>query len=511
MKDLIHRLEQLVENPILLAELSEEDRVALLKAAGQLSRPIRDEIRSRNREKTLLKRQKRIINDRALRATTGIRQARTTTVFIAPKQIEIPQTTASNSSPFQEYTTPRKCYACNAEFTKIHFFYDSMCPDCGDLNYQKRYQTASLVGKTAFITGSRLKIGYHATLLMLRAGARVIASTRFPVDAAARFSKEEDFAQWKDRLEIFGLDLRHTPSVEIFSQFLTEHLDRLDIIIHNAAQTVRRPPGFFQHLMDQEVTPFENLSIDLQQTLFSFEQCKQKLNAYNNKTQPLLSLSSIDSSSLTTLSESPTKGIGLLASAQLSQLPYQSENTQDIEKIFPKNKLDVDLQQVDLRSTNSWRYKIDEVPTPELLEVQLINAIAPFVLTSKLLPLMKKDFTGEKHIVNVTAMEGKFYRFKKSERHPHTNMAKAALNMLTHTSAQELSQHGIYMNAVDTGWVTDENPFEQVEKVQAIHDFQPPLDIVDGAARICDPFFLGISTGHHWCGKFLKDYKPIDW
>ena len=108
-------------------------------------------------------------------------------------------------------------------------------------------------------------------------------------------------------------------------------------------------------------------------------------------------------------------------------------------------------------------------------------------------------------------MEGKFYRFKKSERHPHTNMAKAALNMLTHTSASELAHHGIFMNAVDTGWVTDENPFEQVAKVQKVHDFQPPLDIVDGAARICDPFFYGISTGHHWCGKFLKDYKPIDW
>lgn len=509
MKDLIHQLQQFIDNPSLLAQLPEEDRVALLKVTGQLSRPTRDVIRSRNRQKHLLKRHELIKHDRHMRTTTGIRQARTTSVFVAPKQISF-LTEHKTTPPSQsEYLQPKRCYTCNAEFTKIHFFYDSLCIDCGDLNYQKRFQTASLKGKTAFITGARLKIGYHATLLMLRAGARVIASTRFPVDAATRFSKEEDYAQWKDRLEIYGLDLRHTPSVEIFSQYLSEHLDRLDIIIHNAAQTVRRPPGFFSHLMESEHTPFESLSEDQKWLLASYEACKQRLIKYNHQQQ--LSVPTLDSSSLTTLVNTHTKGIGILSPAQLSQIPYQSENHSELEVLFPKNKLDADLQQVDLRETNSWRYKVDDVPTAELLEVQLINAIAPFVLTSKLLPLMKKDFTGEKHIVNVTAMEGKFYRFKKSERHPHTNMAKAALNMLTHTSASELAHHGIFMNAVDTGWVTDENPFDQVAKVQKVHDFQPPLDIVDGAARICDPFFYGISTGHHWCGKFLKDYKPIDW
>jgi NAD(P)-dependent dehydrogenase (short-subunit alcohol dehydrogenase family) len=108
-------------------------------------------------------------------------------------------------------------------------------------------------------------------------------------------------------------------------------------------------------------------------------------------------------------------------------------------------------------------------------------------------------------------MEGKFFRFKKDARHPHTNMAKAALNMMTHTSAEDLAKDGIYMNAVDTGWVTDEDPAELSRFKQEVHDFQPPLDIVDGAARVCDPFFDGILTNKHWCGKFLKDYFPIDW
>ncbi|MBU2481741.1 MAG: SDR family oxidoreductase, partial [Proteobacteria bacterium] len=179
--------------------------------------------------------------------------------------------------------------------------------------------------------------------------------------------------------------------------------------------------------------------------------------------------------------------------------------------VFPARKLDADLQQVDLRKTNSWRLHLGEIQTAEMLELQLVNSIAPFVLCNRLIELMKMDNTGQKHIVNVSAMEGKFLKFKKGSRHPHTNMAKAALNMLTHTSASELAKYGIYMNAVDTGWVTDEDPALLAKRKQDTHDFQPPLDIVDGAARICDPFFHGILTGKHWCGKFLKDYFPIDW
>jgi NAD(P)-dependent dehydrogenase (short-subunit alcohol dehydrogenase family) len=400
---------------------------------------------------------------------------------------------------------PRNCYVCKAEFTKVHFFYDSMCPKCADFNYAKRFQTAPLDGQTALITGSRLKIGYQAALMMLRAGARVIATTRFPVDSALRYAREKDFSQWADRLHIYGLDLRHTPSVEIFCRFIEHKYDRLDLLINNAAQTVRRPPGFYAHMMKSEALHVEDLPQGAQDLLRHFEDCKKELGLKH--TDAL----GVQRAGLAVTWGGQEPGVGLSSSAELSQIPYVHDQQLSVEKVFPGGSLDADLQQVDLRDVNSWRLRLGEIQTSEMIELQLVNAIAPFVLCNKLSWMMKRENTGKKHIVNVSAMEGKFHRFVKTDRHPHTNMAKAALNMLTHTSASDLAKYGIFMNAVDTGWVTDEDPFVLSRRKQEEHDFQPPLDIVDGAARVCDPFFDGILTGKHWCGKFLKDYFPVEW
>jgi len=495
-------LETIVEQTELLAELTEVQRVALLTAAGKISRPDKKEIKKRQKEVKFFRQKQMVEQNRLKRATTGIRSAREAAVFMAPEQLKIASDKAYEDA--EELDRARNCYVCKIEFTKLHFFYDTMCKECGDYNYHKRFQGTDLTGQVAIITGSRLKIGYHATLMMLRSGATVIATTRFPVDSAIRFAGEKDFSQWSNRLHIHGLDLRHTPSVEIFASFIQHKFDRLDILINNAAQTVRRPPGFYKHLMENELLNFHDVPKNAQIILKNHQDFKSELNQLTHS-----DISSEKALPVTWHGEGP--GIGIRASAELSQVPYSYDNSLVAEEVFPVGKLDADLQQVDLRKTNSWRLRLGEIETPEMLEVQLVNAIAPFVLCNRLVGMMRRDFTGKKHIVNVTAMEGKFYRFKKEDRHPHTNMAKAALNMMTHTSASDFAKDGIFMNAVDTGWVTDEDPAEISDYKKAVHDFQPPLDIVDGAARICDPFIDGINSGKHWCGQFLKDYKPIDW
>ncbi len=482
-------LEDVVANRARLGHVEPAMRQRLLEAAGRVSRPSRNEQRMLAKE--LRRKDKRaveVVEEQKLDAT-GIRLGRRAPVFQTPDPVirpaELPR--AVSDDPPTELRDARKCYVCKEEFRRIHFFYDQMCPSCADFNYQKRLQTADLRGRVALVTGARVKIGYQAAIFLLRAGARVVVTTRFPHDAAVRYARETDYDAWADRLEIFGLDLRFTPAVEKFVRFVYGYLPRLDFIIHNACQTVRRPTGFYAHLVD-----FEAVSID------ALPEPARRLVERNARERQLLV------SSNEALFSDP---------ARLSQLALTSEDhaTAGRFDMFPRGQLDQDLQQVDLRDLNSWRLTLAEVPTVELLEVYLVNAVAPFVMSSKLKNLMMRVPTSDKHIVNVSAVEGQFYRDHKTDKHPHTNMAKAALNMLTRTSAQDYVKNGIHMNSVDTGWVTDEDPVAIAVKKQAMHGFHPPLDIVDGAARICDPIFSGFSTGEHAFGQFFKDYKPTPW
>ena len=483
-------------------EIPEEKKRALMKAAGQLTRPSREEFQRRRKDSKKAAKRKQTERDKHARKETGIRSAREASVFVAPTMIEL---TGAEADKDLELSTPRNCYVCKTMYNKLHHFYDAMCQECGDFNYAKRFQTAGMKGQVALVTGSRLKIGYHITLMMLRAGATVIATTRFPVDSALRYSKETDFTEWGHRLKIHGLDLRHIPSVEIFCNYVEQQYERLDVLINNAAQTVRRPTGFYKHLMPNEGSDYNDLPALAQDLLRDHHDVVQELSSLN------LEAPNTENKNAPVAWQGKQVGVGLTSSAQLSQIPYTIDNSLATEEVFPDGKLDADLQQVDLRNTNSWRLKLGEISTDEMLEVQLVNSVAPFVLCNRLAGLMKKENTGMKHVINVSAMEGKFHRFFKEDRHPHTNMAKAALNMMTHTAATDFAKYGIYMNAVDTGWVTDEDPVELANRKVEEHDFQPPLDIVDGAARVLDPLFDGINTGKHWSGKFLKDYRPIDW
>lgn len=373
-------------------------------------------------------------------------------------------TTSEESKP-STLIRSKNCYICKQPFQQLHSFYHMLCPACAEFNFSQRERRADLRGRVALVTGGRIKIGFQVVLKLLRDGAKVIATTRFPNDALARYQKEADFEQWEDRLEVHSLELRNLPTVEMFAENMKAHLSSLDILIHNAAQTIRRPKEFYQHLLNREASSPGHPRVHFNRDSLALLERQQ------------------DSNSLINLN------------------PY-----------FPVDCFDADGQQVDKRPHNSWRMKIGEVDTVEMLEAYFVNAAAPFQLTNHLLPLMRCSNLERRFIVNVSAMEGQFTRATKTANHPHTNMAKAALNMLTRTSAADLAKDGIYMTSVDTGWITDENPMPIADFQREEHGFYTPLDVVDAAARIYSPIVEGVANpSEPPFGCFLKDYKPYPW
>ena len=395
------------------------------------------------------RKEKRTANKQAVKSEDQAKRA-ASLLFQANDERKPTALPLENGSDFRQLEKAQNCYICKQPYRQLHHFYHLLCPACARQNFEYRLQKADLKGRIALVTGGRIKIGQEISLMLLRWGAQVIVTTRFPENARESFRTFADWDEWQDRLQIVGLDLRNLPAVDDFIQNLNADLPHLDLIINNACQTIKRPLAFYAPLLEKE-----------------------------GKTH--------------------------LLESETSLIPFLNDAH------FPKGKLDIYRQQIDLRPQNSWTETLAEVSLQDMLEVQLVNVTAPFMLNSQLKSLLEKSPFERRFIVNVSAMEGVFNRKYKSPWHPHTNMAKAALNMMTRTSANDYAESGIYMNSVDTGWITDENPAPKRERLRD-QGFVAPLDVVDGAARVLAPVVNGINQVETPIfGHFIKDYQISPW
>ena len=352
----------------------------------------------------------------------------------------------------------RACYVCKQRYREVDAFYHQLCPRCAEKNHARRNARTDLRGRRALLTGGRAKIGMYIALRLLRDGAHTTITTRFPHDAVRRFAAMEDSRDWLDRLRVIGLDLRDPAQVIGLADEVAAQ-GPLDILVNNAAQTVRRSPEAYAHLAAAASAPLPGGPLP----------------------------------EMLTLGRAPQE-----AAAALALTAVAGAAEVDAGGLLP-----------DLHEHNSWSQVVHEVDPVELLEVQLCNQTAPFILVSRLRAALAASPARRTYVVNVSAMEGQFARGYKGPGHPHTNMAKAALNMLTRTSATELLADGILMTSVDTGWITDERPHPTKMRL-ADEGFHAPLDLVDGAARVYDPIVRG-EAGEDLHGVFLKDFSPAPW
>ncbi|MFI5843956.1 SDR family NAD(P)-dependent oxidoreductase [Catenuloplanes sp. NPDC051500] len=383
----------------------------------------------------------------------------------------------------------RRCYVCKQRYRDVDTEYHQLCPDCAAENLERRHARCDLGGRRVLITGGRIKIGFHIALKALRDGAEVLVTTRFPVDAARRFAAVPDAERWLDRLWIHRADFLDLPGVIALVDAVGERWGTLDILINNAAQTIRRPADYHREVRAAETRALTGPARAIHLTGMTPAVIRQADAVH-------------DAGSRAGESADTTSPFGTRQGESGAHLVPPHE-------FFPVGLKDESGEPLDLRGVNSWVLGVVDVSPAEWLETHVINAFVPFLLTGRLKPLMVKSAHPDRYVVQVSAMEGVFTRFHKTPRHPHTNMAKAGLNMLTRTVAAEFAADGIHMCSVDTGWITDERPHPG-KSAQREAGFRPPLDVIDGAARVYDPIVRGMR-GEPVHGVFLKDYREAQW
>ncbi|MCW2714205.1 MAG: hypothetical protein JWN88_1252 [Frankiales bacterium] len=448
------------------------DAVAVREATGRLFKQVKERRRRDRRDAELA-------HDSAVTAATATG---------APGRIDdetrgLPLESGTTSALAGTLRKARACYTCKQRYVEVDAFYHQLCPPCAALNRSRREARTDLSGRRALLTGGRAKIGMHIALRLLRDGAETTITTRFPADAVRRFASMPDSADWLRRLRIVGIDLRDPAQVVSLADSVAAR-GPLDILINNAAQTVRRTPGAYGQLIAAESAALPEGPLPE----------VVDLGHSRDLHPPALTAPGVDTSV-------PAHALTALA---------LTSGSASLDRVADRTAIDAGGLVPDLDDVNSWTRRVEQVDALELLEVQLCNVTAPFVLVSRLRPSMAASPARRTYVVNVSAMEGQFGRGYKGPGHPHTNMAKAALNMLTRTSAQEmLETDGILMTAVDTGWITDERPHPLKARLHE-EGFSAPLDLVDGAARVYDPIVRG-ELGEDLFGCFLKDYAPAAW
>jgi NAD(P)-dependent dehydrogenase (short-subunit alcohol dehydrogenase family) len=451
------------------------------------------------RERRTAKREAELAHDRAITESTATGSA----LRIDDETLGIPLVSTAEGAFAGELINPRGCYICKNDYTLVDAFYHWLCPSCAAMSHAKRDQGTDLTGKRALLTGGRAKIGMYIALRLLRDGAHTTITTRFPHDAVRRFAQLDDSADWIGRLKVVGIDLRDPTQVISLADDVAA-AGPLDVLINNACQTVRRSPGAYSRLVEAESAPLP-LDVPLPE-MVAFDRVSEAHPAAIAGALAAQSVAKHDG-------ESVEHAVAVHSAAAMTALALRAGNA-SLEAHLAGTAVDAGGLLPDVATSNSWTQTVDEVDPLELLEVQLCNSVAPFLLVSRLRPALaeaaRRAPSGRAHVVNVSAMEGQFSRRYKGAGHPHTNMAKAALNMMTRTSSGEMFETDrILMNAVDTGWITDERPHDDKLRIAA-EGWHAPLDLVDGAARVYDPVVQG-ESGTDLHGHFLKDYVPSPW
>ena len=425
----------------------------------------------------------------------------------------------------------KSCYICKQKLglDNINNFYGSLCKKCGDYNYSFREMKLDFTGRIAIVTGGRIKIGYFIVKKLLSYGCKVITTSRFPKDTLFKYKADPEYDLWKDNLIIYPIDFRIIQSTMKFVEYIKKNFAHVDFLINNAAQTVRRTTEYYEYLMPVEVKKLpkednkkiiNNDYLNIQNQLSeNFEKEKSKsfestdfnivkidLQKESKKKQIINSLKSLINES-----NKNDNDTYIPLSVIASQIKIMEEKEQPKICIMGGEGQPYDF----VEGKNSWNFELDEIPLEEFIEVQIINAWTPYYLCAKLKPLMMKSPFPDKYIVNVTAVEGIFNHFKRST-HVHTNMAKAALNMLTRTCGKYLEKCGIYMTCVDTGWVSHMNEMNKIidneEKDKSEYEMATvPLDELDGAMRVLHPIIEGIKNKKYFSGILLKDYVKSKW